>query len=118
MTTATPQATSKEVQSVEDVLRKYPILTAHLVSHSLGYFSPLAAARAILDHIKGKTNACEWYCHMASSGQNLRDVNREAISQAFRNRHFHKGYMANYQTARTLIQRELDNRGTTPLMAW
>ena len=118
MTTATPPATSKEVQSVEDVLRKYPILTAHLVCHSLGYFSPLSAARAILDHIKGRTNACEWYCHMASNGQDLKDVNRQAISQAFKHRSIHKGYMASYETARTLVHRHLENQGTTPFMAW
>ena len=123
MTTTTPPANSKEVQSeqletVEQFLRRYPILTAHLVCHFLSYFSPPAAARAILDHIKGRTNACEWYRHMASNGQNLKEINREAIAQALRHRHTHKGYMAHYQIAKTLVHRHPDHQETTPLMAW
>ena len=90
--------------SVEDVLKRYPRLTAHLVCQSLGYFSPLSAARAILDHATQTSNACEWYIHMAGNGRSLLQVNRDTIAQAFRSRRSHRGYMADYPTARRLVE--------------
>ena len=90
--------------TIDEVLVRYPRLTAHLMCESLEYFSPLSAARAILDHIRQTTNACEWYLDMARYGNSLIQINRDTIGRAFKSRRFHKGYMAHYPDARKLVE--------------
>ena len=101
LTAAKPAPTTSR-----EVMARYPILTAHLICESLGYFSPVAAANAILAHIEHKSFACEWYLDMAAprpptspSGtaqpaRRLQDVGRQTISRAFADRRYHRGYMA------------------------
>src|SRR3990170_7896822 len=68
-------------QTRVEVLRRYPRLVAHMICVSLGYFTPAAAAGALLDYIQGETHACEYYCHMAQGWdrEKLLKVGRDVV---------------------------------------
>lgn len=111
----------------DEVLRRYPALVAHLICESLGYFTPVAAANALLDYIQGGSNYCEWYDSMAEGrfkraaesarykglawqrptreeyDAELIKVGKDVLLSAIRNRRGHAGYMAEYQHARRLV---------------
>ena len=92
----------------DEVLTRFPILTAHLICESLGYFSPKAAANAILAHAQGLGFACEWYVHMVGYGNaRLVELGQQTIGKAYANRRYNHGYMRSYESARALIAREL-----------
>jgi len=101
-----------------DIFKKYPRLVAHLICESLGYFCPLSAANAIVSYLEGRPFACEWYSHMCScrgkgyfDKETLLKIGKDTLGSAFRNRHRHKGYMAEYKQAQTLVKRELEHEG-------
>lgn len=111
---------SEERVTQRQVIVKYPRLVAHLMCKSLGYFCPLSAANAIAAYINNETFACEWYSHMCScqgkgyfDHDTLIEINRRTISEAFQQRHHHKGYMAEIQYARKLVMRELEHEGAS-----
>ena len=83
------------------LLKKYRHIIAALINESIGYFTPLAALRAIQAHKSKSTFGCEWYCHCASQfflnhnktkvsneeyDQKLLEVNHDAISYSFKKR--------------------------------
>lgn len=88
---------------MEKALEKYPRVVAHLVAESLGYFSPKSAAMAVEAHKNGQEYWCEWYMAMRTKTKGIVEVNREVISRAVKNRHFHRGYMSDYYRARALV---------------
>ena len=104
-------------RTMQEVLQRYPRLTGHLICDSLGYFTPEAAAHAVLAHIRGEPCYCEWYydwCGKVLARKAVRptqqewdaqmlEVGRQAIERAFRGRHHHTGYMAHYPQARDLV---------------
>ena len=94
---ATTMTTRERAQSSQEVMERYPILVSHLICESLGYFTPKAAANAIVTHIRGQDFYCEWYADMANRGKNIQDVARDTLMRAFQSRRFHKGYMAEYR---------------------
>lgn len=49
----------------EEVLQRFPRLVAHLICESLGYFTPLSAANALLHYRENQPFWCEWYIHIA-----------------------------------------------------
>ena len=108
----------ERAQSSQEVMERYPILVAHLICASLGYFTPKAAANAITTHIRGQGFYCEWYAHMASGGKNILDVGRDTLRRAFQSRRFHKGYMAEYQTARLMVEAERQGETDFKFMSW
>lgn len=115
--TATTPATIKEVMD------RWPRLTAHLICQSLGYFTPGAAARAILNYKRGEPNCCEYYTHMGGmykgewpSDATLLEVGRKTLESAVRGRHHHYGYMAHYPQARALVE-HVRRGGEGPLFA-
>ena len=116
MTTVT--APRSKPNDPQEVLHRYPRLTAHLVCESLGYLTPLAAANAILSHIQGQPFACEWYLHMARKDRLLTQVNENTISMAFRNRHLHTGFMSDHRNAQAMVERERNGGRSAVLMAW
>ena len=111
-------------------MARYPGLTAHLICESLGYFTPLSAAGAILAHIQGRSNACEWYLSMAaprrpasifdedSPTRSLTEIGRDTLARAFGRRHHHRGYMASYRQARLLVERELAGGSPALFQSW
>ena len=117
MSTLTAIPRSKP-NSQEEVLRRYPQLTAHLMCESLGYFTPGSAANAVLSHIQKQGFACEWYLDMTRKDRSLVQVNENIISRAFRYRHFHTGFMADHQSALALVEKERNGSQPAVLMAW
>ena len=97
-------APEKPPESIEDILNRFPILVAHLICESLGYFTPQAAANAILSHRQGFIHACEWYMHMAGRDRDPLQVGRDVLNRAFKARRHHRGYMAHYPQARALVE--------------
>ena len=83
----------------EEFLKRYPQITAHIISESLGYATPSSAAQIGLDGMNGRENWCEWIY----SSYN-RDA-RRALRDAIRNRHNHRGYMAEYGVAKALVDK-------------
>jgi len=105
-------------------MKKYPRLVMHLICHSLGYFTPGSAANALSFHKAGKPFFCEWFSHMAQfepekdmwNEQAVLRVQTNVIKWAFRNRHTHSRYMADYKQARQLVRQELSSKGSTSQM--
>lgn len=121
MTTTAPERTPAKPQSTKEIMEKYPLLTAHLICESLGYFSPTAAANAILSHIQEQPFYCEWFIDAAGwNPQNVLDFGRRKLADAFHRRHSHRGYMAEIKQAKPLVHRETHTHLNTPvkLQSW
>lgn len=115
--------------TTEEVLDRFPRLVAHMICESLGYFTPLAAANAIVHHHEGQPFWCEWYMHMAGQGfaktgrrptegevdAALLEIGRDVIRSAFRLRRTHRGFMAEYYQARVIVERA--RSGAHPVLA-
>lgn len=111
----------------EDVLNRYPRLVSHLICESLGYFTPLTAANAILAYRENVPFWCEWYMDGAvaiarAEGRKATDddvlaIGRDVIRGAVSRRHTHRGFMGDYDTARAIVERA--RKGKHPvLMSW
>ena len=96
--------------SIEEVRQRWPRVTAHLISESLGYATPHAVARIIRDALLGQPNYCEWIDHCYRG--NVRQTLRESI----RSRHHHKGFMADYRIAFKIVRRT-NETGEGPMLA-
>jgi hypothetical protein len=94
--------------SVVETMKRYPRITAHVIAESLGYATPSCAARILKDAREGRKNYCEWIdsCY---DGDPL-----TAVKNAIRNRHYHKGYMAEYKLAKKLVDRAIET-GDEPI---
>jgi hypothetical protein len=94
----------------EEFARRYPRITSHLISESLGYFTPMSAARAGLDALNGRENWCEYIytCFDRDAGA--------CLERAIRNRHYHKGHMAEYKVAKRLVD-DFNETGRSPWLA-
>lgn len=102
----------------EEVLRRWPRLVAHMICESLGYFTPKSAANAIIRYKQDEPFYCEWYSSIANARgagffdeEAMRQVGRDVLNWAIKGRHRHKGYMADYENARAVIERELAGNG-------
>ena len=102
-----PSKVKNRPDTIDETLDRYPRLVGHMMCESLGYFTPHAAANAVLHYVRGHAFFCEWYCHMAQkdpSGDNIRKIGRGVIERAFRYRHQHQGFMADYPTAKSMVE--------------
>jgi hypothetical protein len=91
-------------------MKVYPRLVSHVICESLGYAVPTLAARILRDaHLREK-NYCEWIwsCHNQDP--------LPAVRLAIKTRHYHKGFMADYRTARALVD-EANKTGEEPIFA-
>ncbi len=96
--------------SAREFMKRYPRTTAHIISESLGYATPTAAAIIGLDGMYGRENYCEWIYSCYG-----RDA-REALRRSIQHRHGHKGYMAEYKLAKKLVDIAIEN-GKEPIFA-
>ena len=114
----TAKAVRVQPATKQDVLQRYPRLTGHLICESLGYFTPGAAANAIRDHIEKRACCCEWYVHMARgyNEEQVLKVGADTLKRAFKHRHHHSGYMAEYRQARALVH-HVRGGGEGPIFA-
>jgi uncharacterized protein (DUF433 family) len=98
--------------SVKEVMKRYPLITAHIISESLGYATPTCAARILKDARAGRKNYCEWIdaCYNRNP---LR-----AVQDAIRFRHKHSGYMAEFKDAKALVERSIKDGEEPELASW
>lgn len=96
------------LQTPEDYLRRYPRITASIICESLGYATPTKAAIILMHAHRGEPDYCEWIdaCYRGDA--------RQAVQDAIRRRHGHRGYMADFDLALNLVQRAIDT-GDEPL---
>ena len=78
--------------SDKKLLKRYRHLIAALISYSIGYFTPLAALRAIQDYKNNQPNFCEWFLDIAwkrgvKDDKDLLDINRHVIKGSIKYRH-------------------------------
>ncbi len=94
----------------EDAVRRYPRIVAHLICHSLGYCTPRLAGVLLLTAARNLQHHCEWIssCYRADPWP--------AVAGAIASRHGHKGYMADFDQALTIVNRSRSG-GPDPLFA-
>jgi hypothetical protein len=94
-------------------MERYPRITAHIISESLGYAPPTRAAQIGVDAVWGRDNGCEWIYSCYD-----RDA-RKALIQAIERRHYHTGYMAWYkELALPLVIRAIETKREPELASW
>lgn len=98
--------------SADQYLRRYPRVVSHIICESLGYATPQLAAMILRDAKLGRENWCEWLYSCYS-----RDP-RRAVRDAIRNRHHHRGYMADYRTAWHIVRRAIDDNQHPLFASW
>jgi len=103
----------KRPSTPREFMKRYPRITAHIISESLGYATPTTAAIIGLDGMYKRKNYCEWIasCYNGDACRALQD--------AIRNRHHHEGYMAWYSTrALPLVRRAIEKEEEPILASW
>lgn len=80
-------------KSVQDYMRRYPRITAHIICESLCYAPPTRATAILKDAEEGRENWCEWVYSCYNRDPKI------PVRNAIRGRHTHKGYMAEYALA-------------------
>jgi hypothetical protein len=101
---------TNEQETVEDVMKRYPRIVAHIIAESLGYATPSRAASILRDAKHRQENWCEWIysCYRCDP--------LPAVRAAIRNRHYHQGFMAEYKLAKALVDRAIQ-AGEEPVFA-
>lgn len=116
----------------EQVLNRWPRLIAHIICESLGYFTPKAAANAVIAYKEGNPFYCEWYTDIAVKvlrnktipysdekfREVLKEVNKDVIRGSFQRRHYHKGYMADYKYAKHLVDEVRQGKPGPVFASW
>ncbi len=97
---------------IQDALRRWPRVCAHVICHSLGYATPTTAASIVLAAVRGEKHYCEWIsaCYQGNPVP--------ALNRAIRARHSHRGYMADYGVARRLVQRAIAHGDPCTFASW
>ncbi len=105
------KARMKEL-SVEETMRRYPLITAHVISESLGYATPACAARILKDAREGRRNNCEWIdaCYKGDA--------LSAVQNSIRFRDEHTGYMSDFKRAQALVKRSIEDGREPELASW
>ncbi len=80
-----------KVQTPREFIQRYPRITAHIISESLGYATPTKAAQIGLDGLYGRENWSEWVYSCYD-----RDA-RRVLQKAISSRHNHEGFMSWYK---------------------
>jgi hypothetical protein len=96
--------------SIDEYLQRYPRACAAVISYSLGYATPRAAANILRDAHNGQQNWCEWIWSAYQCDP------RPAVQGAIRSRHHLKGFMADYQQALAIVRRA-NKEGEHPVFA-
>jgi len=101
--------------SPHEILLRHPRLCAHMICESIGYLSEIPAAISLLSYLRGTGIATErnmhWQgTHYQRTGNqiSLLEISKIQITDSFKFRHNHLGYMAEYAHALFSIERELN----------
>ena len=100
---------SKE-HTPKQIMERYPRITAHIISESLGYATPTCAVLILKDAKEGRENYCEWIYSCYNKDP------LKAVQNAIKNRHYHQGFMADYKYASALVKHAIET-GKEPLLA-
>ena len=92
-------------------MKRYPRVTAHIISESLGYATPSTAARIGLDAMNGDPNYCEWIAHCYGGDA------KEVLRRSIRSRHYHKGFMSWYKERALALVKYAIEKEEEPLFA-
>lgn len=94
-----PASDIRWTMTQDDAIRRWPRIIGHIICHSLGYATPRMAASILLAAVRGQQHHCEWImeCYVCDP--------MPAVMAAIRNRHHHRGYMADYGQARRITAR-------------
>lgn len=95
-----------------DYLARYPRICAHIISESLGYATPLCAASILKDANEDRENWCEWIFSCYDRNP------KRAVRNAIVNRHYHQGYMAEYQHALQIVRHQLETGKGPTFASW
>jgi hypothetical protein len=98
--------------SVKEIMKRYPLLTSHIIAESLGYATPTCAARILKDAREGRANHCEWI-YSCYGGDPLK-----AVQSAIMNRHCHEGYMSEFKKAYALVKKSIDKDSEPIFASW
>lgn len=96
-----------------EFMKRYPRVTGHIISESLGYATPSTATRIGLDGLNGNPNYCEWVysCYGGDA--------REVLKRAIQHRHGHTGYMSWYkERALPLVKYALEEEKEPLFASW
>ena len=79
------------LDSDKKLLKRYRHIIAALIAYSIGYFTPLAALRAIQDYKNNQPNFCEFYLDIAwkrgvKDDKDFLDINRHIIKGSIKYR--------------------------------
>lgn len=105
----------------DDVIQRYPRLVSHMICESLGYFTPLGAANALLHYKRGEPFFCEWYIHINRYRYDAEGILRAGelvVKDAISRRHTHRGYMADYGQARAIVEHVRSGRPGPEFASW
>lgn len=105
----------------QEAIQRWPRVVAHLICQSLGYFCPRSAAAAVAAAVNGEAFYCEWYGSVCDkAGKTYAEVTKRMLAVAIQHRRYHKGYMADFETALGLVLVEREHVGATAgmLAAW
>ena len=97
--------------NAREFMRRYPRITAHIISESLGYAPPTRAAQIGLDGMYGRENYCEWV--YSCYGKDARRV----LQKAIRSRHHHEGFMSWYKEGALKLVRHAIEKEEEPVFA-
>ncbi len=99
--------------TAREFLTRFPRVTAHIISESLGYAPPTRAAQIGLDGMYGRENWCEWIYSCYD-----RDA-RKALTQAIERRHYHDGFMCWYtERALPLVRYAVEHDKEPEFASW
>lgn len=98
--------------SVQETMKRYPLITAHIIAESLGYATPTCAAKILKDAREDRENYCEWIdaCYQRNP--------LWAVQDAIRCRHNHSGYMAEFKLAKALVEKSLKEGKEPEFASW
>ncbi len=103
---------ARKLETVREYLHTYPRVTAHIIAGSLGYATPTKAAMILMHAHRNEPDHCEWVD--AIYQRDARACVKDCISQ----RHYHKGFMADYTYARQLVERARETGKEPELASW
>jgi len=95
--------------TAHDAVHRYPRTVGHMICHSLGYCTPALAGGLVLIAATNGTNWCEWISSCYGSDP------WPALVAAIEERHTHRGYMADIQHARSIVE-AVRRGGPDPLL--
>lgn len=98
-------------ENAREFMKRWPRVTAHIISESLGYATPTAAAIIGLDGMYGRENYCEWIYSCYG-----RDA-RMCLQNSIKHRHNHKGYMSWYKEGALPLVRYAIEEEKEPMFA-